>query len=211
MKIEVRARFPAGHLNISKQIRIRALTPIFALLIAPGVQSQTEEVRTLQREDGSSVTYTLRTHPADAHLLRPDAKPVPTSALDSAKLIIMYLSDGDIEQAALLSNAPRRRYEELTTFRKTHGDEQFKRLFAEYFDPKNSVAAEIVVDDRSLLIWRLINTSRPGAPSIHYAGQFFVQIDGAYLIDDVPNEQRTRLRWVLDAYRAGKIPAKPSP
>lgn len=181
------------------------------MLLAWGAHAQTDEVRTLNREDGTSITYTLRTYPADAHLLRPDAKPVPTSALDSAKLIIMYLSDGDIEQAALLSNSPRRRYEELTTFRKTHGDEQFKRVFADYFDPKNSVAAEIVVDDRSLLIWRLVNTTRPGAPPFHYAGQFFVQVDGTYLIDDVPNEQRTRLRWVLEAYRTGKIPATPSP
>jgi hypothetical protein len=193
------------------RIRVPGQVLLAGMLLALSAQAQTEETRTLLREDGTSVTYRLRTYPPDAHLLRPDARPVPTSALESAKLIIFHLSDGDIEQAALLSNAPRRRYEELSTFRKTHGDEQFKRLFAEYFDPKNSVAAEIVVDDRSLLIWRLINTSRPGAPSIHYAGQFFVQIDGAYLIDDVPNEQRTRLRWVLEAVRAGKVPLKPSP
>jgi hypothetical protein len=183
------------------------------MLFALAAQAQTEETRTLTRADGSSVTYTLRTYPADAHLLRPDAKPVPTSALESAKLIIFHLSDGDIEGAALLSNAPRRRYEELVTFKTTHGDEQFKRVFAEYFDPKNSVAAEIIVDNRSLLIWKLADAARTktGAPTFHYAGQFFVEVDGAYLIDDVPNEQRTRLRWVLEAYRSGNIPLKPSP
>jgi len=66
-------------------------------------------------------------------------------------------------------------------------------------------AAEIVVDDRSLLIWKLADNSKAGAPAFHYAGQFFVRDDGAYLIDDVPNEQRTRLRWILEAYRAGKL------
>jgi hypothetical protein len=181
------------------------------MLLALAAQAQTEEIRTLAREDGSSVTYTLRTYPPDAHLLRPDTRPAPTSALESAKLIIFHLSDGDIEQAALLSNAPRRRYEELATFKKTHGDDQFKRVFGEYFDPKNSVAAEIVVDNRSLLIWKLVDASKGGAPAFHYAGQFFVEVDGAYLIDDVPNEQRTRLRWVLEAYRNGKISPKPSP
>jgi hypothetical protein len=30
-------------------------------------------------------------------------------------------------------------------------------------------------------------------------------VDGAYLIDDVPNDARTSLRWVLEAYRSGKI------
>ena len=39
----------------------------------------------------------------------------------------------------------------------------------------------------------------------------FVEVDGAYLIDDVPNDQRARLRWVLEAYRSGKIPLKPLP
>jgi len=183
------------------------------MLFALTAQAQTEETRTLTRADGASITYRLRTYPADAHLLRPDTKPVPTSALESAKLIIFHLSDGDIEGAALLSNAPRRRYEELATFKKTHGEDQFKRVFAEYFDPKNSVAAEIVVDNRSLLIWKLADAAKTktGAPAFHYAGQFFVEVEGAYLIDDVPNEQRTRLRWVLEAYRSGNIPPKPSP
>jgi hypothetical protein len=181
------------------------------MLFALAAQAQTEEMRTLAREDGTSVTYTLRTYPPDAHLLRPDARPAPISALDSAKLIILHLSDGDIEQAALLSNSPRRRYEELINFRATHGDDQFKRVFAEYFDPKNSIAAEIVVENRSLLIWKLASAARPGTPGFHYAGQYFVEVDGAYLIDDVPNTQRTRLRWVLEAYRSGKIPLKPSP
>lgn len=181
------------------------------MLFALAAQAQTEETRTLAREDGTSVTYTLRSYPPNAHLLQPDTRPVPTSALESAKLIILHLSDGDIEQAALLSNAPRRRYEELANFKKTYGDDEFKRVFAAYFDPNNSVAAEIVVDNRSLLIWKLTSAPKPGTPSFHYAGQFFVEVDGAYLIDDVPNDQRARLRWVLEAYRSGKIPLKPSP
>jgi hypothetical protein len=194
-------------------MRRRAPGQVFlaGMLLALAAHAQTEEIRTLAREDGTSVTYRLRTHPPDAHLLRPDTKPVPTSALESAKLIIFHLADGDIEQAALLSNSPRRRYEELANFKKTYGDDQFKRIFAEYFDPKNSVAAEIVVDNRSLLIWKLSSASKAGTPAFHYAGQYFVQIDGAYLIDDVPNDQRTRLRWVLEAYRSGSIPLKLSP
>ena len=175
------------------------------LLLALAAHAQTEEVRTLAREDGTSVTYTLRTHPPGAHLLRPDTKPVPTSALDSAKLIYLHLSDGDIEQAALLSNSPRRRYEELRNFRERFGEQEFKRVFALYFSPQNRLIAEIAIDNRRLLVWDL----REGTKWI--AGQYFVEVDGAYLIDDVPNEQRTRLRWVLEAYRTGKIPLRPSP
>ena len=191
-----------------------SLIATLALLFCSGaLHAQSEETRTLELDSGASVTYTLRTYPPDAHLARPAEALAPTSALNSSKLLSLHLSTGDIEEAALLSNAPRRRYEELVTFKTTHGDEQFKRVFAEYFDPKNSVAAEIIVDNRSLLIWKLADAARTktGAPTFHYAGQFFVEVDGAYLIDDVPNEQRTRLRWVLEAYRSGNIPLKPSP
>jgi hypothetical protein len=188
---------------------MRGLAPgqvfLAGMLLALAAHAQTEEIRTLAREDGTSVTYTLRTYPPDAHLLRPDIKPVPTSALDSAKLIYLHLSDGDIEQAALLSNSPRRRFEVLRDYRESVGEAEFKRVFAQYLAPENRLLAEIAIDNRRLLVWDL----RPSVKQI--AGQYFVEVDGAYLIDDVPNEQRTRLRWVLEAYRTGKIPLKPSP
>jgi hypothetical protein len=175
------------------------------MLFALAAQAQTDDIRTLARDDGTRVTYTLRTYPVDAHLLRPDVKPVPTSALDTAKLIYLHLSDGDIEQAALLSNSPKRRYEVLRDYRESVGEAEFKRVFAQYLAPENRLLAEIAIDNRRLLVWDL----REGARQI--AGQYFVEVDGAYLIDDVPNEQRTRLRWVLEAYRSGKIPPRPSP
>ena len=183
-------------------MRHRSQCQVFlaTLLLALGAHAQTEETHTLQREDGTSVTYVLRTYPADAHLLSPDARPTPTTPLNSAKLIILHLSDGDIEDAALLSNSPRRRYEELRNYRERVGEEEFKRVFAQYLAADNRLIAEIAIDNRSLLIWDL----RTGATRI--AGQYFVEIDGSYLIDDVPNEQRTHLRWVLEAYRAGKLP-----
>ena len=179
----------------------RGRIPFFvaALLCALGVRAQTEETRTLEMEGGARVTYTLRTHPADAHLLRPAAQLAPTSALDSAKLLNLHLTTGDIEEAALLSNSPRRRYEELREFRERVGEEEFKSVFAQYFLPENRLLAEIAIDNHRLLIWDL----REGATRI--AGQYFVDVDGRFLIDDVPNDTRTRLRWVLEAYRAGKI------
>ncbi|HTP61645.1 MAG TPA: hypothetical protein VMJ14_06160 [Burkholderiales bacterium] len=170
------------------------------LMFALGAHAQTEDTHTLQREDGTSVTYTVRTYPPDALLLRPDAKPAPTSALDTAKLINLYLSDGDIEEAALLSNSPRRRFEVLRDYRESVGEAEFKRVFAQYLGPENRLIAEIAIDNRRLLIWDL----REGTTRI--AGQYFVEVEGNFLIDDVPNEQRTRLRWVLEAYRSGKLP-----
>jgi len=173
------------------------------VLLALAAPAQAQETRTLVRDDGSSVTYTLRTYPPDAHLLRPDARPTSSSALETAKLIYLHLSDGDIEQAALLSNSPRRRYEVLRDYRESVGDAEFKRVFGQYLAPENHLLAEIAIDNRRLLIWDL----REGTKQI--AGQYFVEVDGAFLIDDVPNEQRMRLRWILEAYRSGKIPPKP--
>ena len=186
--------------------RNRARSPIFlgslaaGLLVAAALHAQTEESRTLELDGGGSVRYTLRTHPADAHVARPAGELAPTSALDAAKLLNLHLSAGDIEEAALLSNSPRRHFEVLRDYRESAGEEEFKRVFAQYFFPENRLLAEIAIGKHRLLIWDL----KDGATRI--AGQYFVEIEGRYLVDDVPNDARTSLRWVLEAYRTGKLP-----
>ena len=84
-------------------------------------------------DGGTSVAYTLRTHPPDAHLLKPTEGRAPTSALGTAMLLNLHLSAGDIEEAALLSNAPRRRYEVLHEYREAVGAEEFKRVSRSFF------------------------------------------------------------------------------
>jgi hypothetical protein len=171
-----------------------------ALLVCAAAQGQTGETRTLELGGGTRVSYTLRTYPADAHLARPAAGLAPDSALNAAKLLNLHLSTGNIEEAALLSNAPRRRFEVLRDYRDAVGEEEFKRVFAQYLVPGNRLLAEISIGKHSLLIWDL----REGATQL--AGQYFVEVEGRYLIDDVPNDERTSLRQVLEAYRSGKLP-----
>ena len=172
---------------------------LVVFFISSALRAQSDETRTLELDGGGSVTYTLRTHPVDAHAARPAGELAPTSALDAAKLLNLHLSAGDIEEAALLSNAPRRRFEVLRDYRESVGAEEFKRVFAQYFYPENRLLAEIGIGRHRLLIWDL----EAGANRI--AGQYFVEIEGRYLVDDVPNDARTGLRWVLEAYRSGKI------
>ena len=112
---------------------------------------------------------------------------------------------GALAFTTTVAQAERSRFEELANFKNTYGDEEFKRVFAEYFDAKNSLVAEIVIGDRSLLIWQLSVPSKSGTPTPYYAGQYFVAVDGRVLVDDVPNDVRTQLRWVLEAYRSGKL------
>ena len=171
-----------------------------ALLFAGALQAQTEDARTLQLEGGALIAYVVRSHPADAHLTRPGKELAPDSALNTARLLNLHLSAGDIEEAALLSNAPRRRFEVLRDYQEAVGDEEFKRVFAQYFTAENRLIAEIAIEKHRLLVWSL----KSGATQI--AGQYFVEIEGRYLIDDVPNDTRTQLRWVLEAYRSGKLP-----
>jgi hypothetical protein len=176
------------------------LSPFIALLFAwPAVHAQSEQARTLELEGGKAIAFTVRLHPADAHLLAPTNELAPTSALNAAKLLNLHLSTGDIEEAALLSNAPRRRFEVLREYRESVGPDEFKRVFAQYLAPGNRLVAEIGIDRHRLLIWDL----REGA--MRLAGQYFVEVDGRYLVDDVPNDARARLREVLEAYRAGRI------
>ena len=118
------------------------------------------------------------------------------SALEAAKQLLRYLADGNIEEAARLSNAPQRRYELLRDYRAKVGEEEFKRVFGQYFHPENRLVAEYRLGTRRLLIWDL------GEEAHHLAGQYYVEIEeGKFLMDDVPSEERSRLRQALDSYR----------
>jgi hypothetical protein len=172
---------------------------VVGLFFSTALHAQSEETRTLELDGGGRVTYTLRTHAPDAHAARPAGELAPTSALNAAILLNLHLSAGDIEEAALLSNAPRRRFEVLRDYRDAVGAEEFKRVFAQYFYPENRLLAEIGIGKHRLLIWDLKDSAN------RIAGQYFVEIEGRYLIDDVPNDARTSLRWVLEAYRNGKL------
>ena len=121
------------------------------------------------------------------------------SARPTAERLLRHLAAGDIEAAALLSNAPRRRFEELQNYLSMVGEDEFRRVFGQYFAPANRLVAEFAIDSHRLLVWDL------GDAGNHLAGQYYVEVDGRFLMDDVPNETRAQLRHVLQAYRSGKL------
>jgi hypothetical protein len=187
--------FPRTSLPAGKWGRSLFFALLAALAAAP---SQAEEIRTLELENGERLSFRLLKHPADAHLLDPVARIEPSSAINAAKLLNRYLSAGDIEGASLLSNSPRRRYEVFRDYRNTIGEDVFKRVFAQYFYPENRLLAEVVIGRHHLLIWELRDAGR-------VAGLYFVELEGRYLLDDIPSEARSGLRRVLEAWRSGAI------
>jgi hypothetical protein len=131
------------------------------------------------------------------------AQPVPRwvtdprdSARESALELLALLSQGDIRAAAQLSNAPQRRYEVLRDYRDSVGEESFRQAYGHYLDPSNRLLAEAALGPRRLLIWRL-----GGKAQDHIAGQFFIEVDGRFLLDDVPSAERASLQRVLQDYR----------
>ena len=117
------------------------------------------------------------------------------SAKGTALAVLRYLADGNIPGAAALSNAPARREEVLRDFQASVGEEEFKRVFSQYLGRAEVVVAEVAIGPHRLLIWQLAGT---GA---QLAGQFYVEKDGRFLLDDVPSETRANLRRVLQSYR----------
>lgn len=173
-----------------------ALAALAALLAAAALcAGAAEDAHRILEVDGVAFAYTLRTHPANAHTLDPAARPAPDSPLNTAKLLNLHLSGGDIEEAALLSNEPKRRFQVFREFRDAVGEQEFKRVFARYFYPENRLVAEVLIGAHSLLIWRLQDES-------HLAGQYYVQVENRWLLDDVPSETRSKLRHVLERFRA---------
>ena len=161
---------------------------LFALFLLPLFA----RAETLQLQSGDTVTYRL------VHDPRESAQPV-------AEQLLRHLAAGRIEDAALLSNAPKRRYETLRDYMARVGEDEFKRVYMQYFFPENRVVAEIAVGPRRLIIWDL------GEAGHQLAGQFYVDVDGKFLMDDVPSAERSQLRSILNAYRSGRAALPTSP
>ena len=116
------------------------------------------------------------------------------SAQPVAREMLRCLAAGDIEQAAQLSNAPQRRADVLRDYRQSVGDAEFRRVFADY--AARRVIAELAIGERRLLVWDLGKDA---------GGQYFVRAGDRFVIDDVPSTERSELRRLLVAYRAGRL------
>ncbi|HKQ29422.1 MAG TPA: hypothetical protein VJT77_12535 [Burkholderiales bacterium] len=141
--------------------------------------------RLLQLPNGEELRYRVITEGAES------ARPV-------ALQILKHLAAGDLDAAAAMSNAPERRLEVLRDFRNTVGEEEFKRLFGRYFAPRNRILMEAALGKRRLLIWDL------GEVGNQLAGQYFVELEGKFVMDDVPNDERTKLQRLLESQRKEK-------
>jgi hypothetical protein len=118
------------------------------------------------------------------------------SAKDTAFLVLRHLSEGNIAEAAALSNSPRRRFEVLSDYRDRVGEEEFKRVFTSYLSPENRLIAEVVRGKHTLLVWKLAEADD------HIAAQYYVEIEGKFLLDDVPSPGRAELTRELRRIRA---------
>jgi hypothetical protein len=157
------------------------------LLLALLAFAALADERTLELDDGAVIRY---------ELLAPAS---PGSAAEAARRMLELLSQGKIDEAAAMSNAPPRRREVLGDYRDKVGEAEFKRVFAQYASPPNRLVAEIVIGDRHLLVWDLADAGH------RLAGQYFVRAGERFVLDDAPNPERSRLQRVLGAYRQGRI------
>ena len=123
------------------------------------------------------------------------------SAQPAAAELLRHLAAGEIEQAALLSNAPKRRYEVLEQYLASVGANEFRRVYGQYLFPENRVVAEFAAGPRRLIIWDL------GEAGHRLAAQYYVEVEGRFLMDDVPSPARARLGELLRAYRSASRPA----
>jgi hypothetical protein len=162
------------------EIGVRARFLIFVCILAAGPAFPQERV--LQLPNGEELRYRAITDSSE-------------SARPAAMELLQHLAAGELEAAAALSNAPQRRLEVLQDFRRSIGEEEFKRLFGRYFAPENRIVMEAAIGKRRLLVWDL------GEAGHQLAGQYYVELDGKFVMDDVPNDERSKLQRILEAQR----------
>ena len=88
----------------------------------------------------------------------------------------------------------------LRDYRASVGEDEFKRVFALYLG--NRIVDEIAIGPRRLLVWDLAEAAH------QLAGQYYVEVEGRFLMDDVPSEERAKLTRVLQSYRKPATPSK---
>jgi len=119
---------------------------------------------------------------------------VVTDKSDSAQpvaiAILEHLAAGRIAEAAKLSNEPKEREKVLRDYLASVGEDEFKRVFAEYLS--HPVAKEVALGPRRLIMWQL---------GERLAGQYYVQSGDSFVMDDRPSEERAALRRVLEGHR----------
>jgi hypothetical protein len=118
--------------------------------------------------------------------------PDEPSSRSVAQEILGHLAAGEIDQAARLSNEPGRRSEVLRDYLRSVGEAEFRRVYAEYLRPPNGVVAEIAIGPRRLLVWQL---------GERLAGQYYIEADGTFVMDDRPGPERRALQNVLAQQR----------
>jgi hypothetical protein len=166
-------------------VRAVAVLALCAAAALGGVARAGEE-RTLDLGEGKLARYSI---------VDPSGTGA-SSARVTALQLVRLLASGRVEDAAALSNAPQRRLEVLREYRAAVGDEEFRRVFARFLSPANRVVTEMAIGAHRLLVWDL------GEAGHHLAAQYYVEVEGRFLMDDVPSETRSNLRRVMQAYRA---------
>jgi hypothetical protein len=160
--------------------KIGSVLILVAVLLAAATASAEE--RSIELAGGETLRYRVVRDAAD-------------SAQPAALQILRHLSAGELEAAAALSNAPERRLEVLRDYRSRVGDDELRRVFQRYFHEGNRVLLEAALGPHRLLVWEL------GEAAGHLAGQYFVALDGRFLLDDVPSATRRDLERLLQALR----------
>jgi hypothetical protein len=178
---------------------ISALAAACTCLALVSAHAQSPQARSFKLADGDRIDYTLREFPPDAPPHAPDSKLAPTNAYDTARLLISDLALGKIEDAAMLSNAPKQRFKLLHDAYAGWTAEDFARTYRRYFLPQNRIVAEASIGPHHLVLWRLQDID-------YLAGYVFVDIDGRTYLDDWLSPERSQLEQLLWAYRSGKLP-----
>lgn len=176
----------------------RVLATAFACLAVAAAHAQTAGSQGLKLADGRTVDFTLRTPPPGAVTIPPAGTLAPKDAFDAARLLISDLARGRIEDAALLSNAPKQRYRLLRDAYSGWNAGDYARAYARYFVAPNRIVAEASIGPHHLVLWKLQDID-------YLAGYFFMDIDGKTYLDDWPGPTRADLEQLLQAYRSGKL------
>jgi hypothetical protein len=119
-------------------------------------------------------------------------------AVNASLQLYRALGTADISTAAAMSNDRERTYAKYERYVERLGMAEFKKMFLSYFVGGASYTHELVIGEHHMLL-----VEDPADDTI--AAQFYVRVEGKYLIDEKPGPERDQLGRLFMAVREGKL------
>ncbi len=167
------------------KILIIALVPI---IFTPGPENKT--VTKTYTIDDQQVIVAIEAFTPPILVKKELSKMNQASAMNCSLLFYSFLSKGDINSAATLSNDPAKVKDKYVRQKERAGETEFKKMYADYFEGKALIKYHFSLEKSHMLI---VHSEDMGMDM----AQFYIEESGKFFVDEREGAEKDRLAKIF--------------